>query len=138
MTTHYAYMVQVNRLQIGVNLGFYTAERAKPQPVEISFRLYFPEIPPYGIDDHADFLDYAVVCKAVEDFVTAKPFKLIEFMGMEVHRHLRAFLDARGLSHIKVWVQLNKIAAPVPGLTGGASFVHSDLPAGATYVEAPR
>jgi len=125
-------MISVNRLQVPAHVGFYTGERAKPQPVEICFRLYFPEAPLCSRDDNADFIDYGQLCKVLTDFVVSRDFKLVEFMGAELFRHLRADLDARGGQDIKLWLRLNKIAAPVPGLIGGASFTHCDLPANAT------
>lgn len=129
---HYAHMVSVNRLQAHAHLGFYTGERAKPQPVEICFRLYFPKAPAHTIDDEADFIDYGQLCKVLTDCIATRDFKLVEFMGAELFRILRADLDARDGQDIKLWLRLNKIAAPVPGLTGGASFTHCDLPPDAT------
>lgn len=114
------------------HLGFYTGERAKPQPVEISFRLYYPEAPGQTRDDDAGFIDYGQLCKGLTDLIAARSFKLIEFMGAELFRHVRADLDARGASHVKLWLRLNKIAAPVPGLIGGACYTECDLPPGAT------
>lgn len=134
--THYAHVLVANRLQLAVNLGFYTGERAKPQPVEVSFRMYFPTAPAQATNDEAEFIDYGMLCKSVHDFVSPREFKLVEFMAMEVFRHLREVLDAHGGSAIKLWLKLNKIAAPVPGLTGGASFIHSDLPTDATWISA--
>jgi len=52
---HYAHMITVNRLQAHACIGFYTGERAKPQPVEICFRLYFEQAPPCTLNDEADF-----------------------------------------------------------------------------------
>lgn len=129
---HYAHMLSVNRLQVHAHLGFYTGERAKLQPVEICFRLYFPEAPPFALDDEADFFDYGELCKVLTDFIASRDFKLVEFMGAELFRRLRADLDARHASHVKLWLRLNKVAAPVAGLTGGASFTQCDVPAGAT------
>ncbi len=129
---HYAHMVSVNRLQVHAHLGFYTGERAKLQPIEICFRLYFPKEPACSVNDEADFIDYGALCKVLTDLIAARDFKLIEFMGAELFRTLRANLDARGGVEIKLWLRLNKIAAPVPGLTGGASFTTCDLPAGST------
>jgi dihydroneopterin aldolase len=129
---HYAHMVSVNRLQVHAHLGFYTGERAKLQPIEICFRLYFPTEPVCSREDEGDFIDYGSLCKVLTDFIATRDFKLIEFMGAELFRQLRADLDARGGADIKLWLRLNKIAAPVPGLTGGASFTHCDLPPGAT------
>jgi dihydroneopterin aldolase len=130
--THYAHMVSVNRLQVHAHLGFYTGERAKMQPIELCFRLYFPKAPPHTTDDEANFIDYGQLCKVLTDHIASRDFKLIEFMGSELFRMLRADLDARGAGDVKLWLRLNKIAAPVPGLIGGASFTHCDLPAGAT------
>lgn len=130
--THYAHMVSVNRLQVHAHLGFYTGERAKLQPIEICFRMYFPQAPVCSGNDEADFIDYGELCKVLTDYVASRDFKLIEFMGADLHRHLRAELDRRNGQHIKLWLRLNKIAAPVAGLTGGASFTHCDLPADAT------
>ncbi|MDX2094561.1 MAG: dihydroneopterin aldolase [Alphaproteobacteria bacterium] len=129
---HFAHMVSVNRLQVPAHVGFYTGERAKPQPVEISFRLYFPEAPLCSRDDEADFIDYGELCKVLTDFILTRDFKLVEFMGAELFRHLRAELDGRGASHIRLWLHLSKVAAPLPGLIGGAGFTQCDLPADAT------
>ena len=130
--THYAHMISVNRLQTHAHLGFYTGERAKPQPVEICFRMYFPQAPICANDDEADFIDYGQLCKVLTDYIASRDFKLVEYMGSELFRQLRAELDRRGGEHIKLWLRLNKIAAPLPGLIGGASFTHCDLPPDAT------
>lgn len=129
---HYAHMLSVNRLQVAANIGFYTGERAKPQPVEICFRMYFAEAPAFSINDEADFYDYGQLCKFLTDYVDTHEFKLVEFMASQLFRVLRAELDHRGGGAIRLWLRVNKVAAPVPGLTGGASFTHCDLPAGAT------
>lgn len=129
---HYAHMISVNRLQVQVHLGFYTDERTKLQPIEICFRLHFPEAPLCTRDDEGDFIDYGSLCKLLTDFSSTHDFKLIEFMGTELFRLLRANLDARGREDVKLWLRLNKVAAPVPGLMEGTSFTHCDLPAGAT------
>src|SRR5689334_10706620 len=129
---HYAHMLSVNRLQLPAQIGFYTGERAKPQPVEICFRLYFPEAPPSGTNDTAEFYDYGELCKLLTQFVATREFNLVEFLGSELFRVLRAELDRRGGKAIKLWLRLNKVSAPVPGLTGGASFTKCDLPPDAT------
>ena len=104
----------------------------KPAACGGLFRLYYPEAPAHTADDEADFIDYGQLCKVLTDLIASRSFKLVEFMGSELFRHLRADLDARGASHIKLWLRLNKIAAPLPGLIGGASFTHCDLPPDAT------
>lgn len=131
---HYAHVLSVNRLKLDAHIGFYEAERLKQQPVEVSFRLYFADAIACNGDDEAHFFDYGVLCETLRSFVAEKKFNLIEFMSMELFRHLRAYLDAHGGQDAKLWLHFNKIEAPVPNLLGGASFVHSDLPADATYI----
>lgn len=124
---HYAHMISVNRLQVDAYIGFYEAERAKLQLVEISFRLYFPEAPVCTTDDNADFLDYGTLCKVVTDYMGTRKFNLIEYTGSELFRFLREYVDGRGGAGVKLWLCFNKIQAPVPGLQGGASFTLCDL-----------
>lgn len=130
--THYAHLLTVNRLQLAAHIGFYTGERAKPQPIEVSFRLYFPDAPDCAVNDEAHFIDYGALCKLLREYIEGKEFKLVEFMASDLFRYLRKVMDAQGGGAIKLWLSLNKVAAPVPGLTGGASFIHSDLPPNAT------
>jgi dihydroneopterin aldolase len=125
-------MVSINRLQVHAHLGFYTGERAKPQPVEISFRMYYPKAPAHTLNDEAEFIDYGQLCKGLTDYIAANSFKLVEFMGAELFRRLRADLDARGATQVRLWLQLNKVAAPLPGLIGGAYYTQCDLPPDAT------
>ncbi len=54
---HYPHIFSINRLHLAVHLGYYDAERKKPQPVEVTLRLYFPEAPACARDDFAKFID---------------------------------------------------------------------------------
>lgn len=129
---HYSHMVSVNRLEVSAHIGFYESERAKLQPVEICFRLYFPGKPSCASDDEAAFIDYGVLCGVLTDYIASRKFNLIEYMGSELFRHLREYLDGQGHKDIKLWLRMNKIQAPVKGLVGGASFTTCDLPPDAT------
>ncbi len=131
---HYPYVLSLNKLRLIVHLGFYDAERAGTQPIEICLRLYFGQAPAYAADEKLSFLDYASIAKTISDYVEARSFKLIEFMGSEIFAQIRALLDAKGLAEVKLWMCLNKIEAPVPGLMGGASYTQSDLPPNASVV----
>lgn len=131
---HYAYVLSVSRLQLPAHIGFYEKERNEKQLVEISFRLYFDHPISSNHDDKGEFFDYAKLSDHLRVFVESQKFNLIEYMGMALFRHLRAEVDRLGGASAKLWVQMNKIHAPVPGLLGGASFVHSDLPADATFI----
>ncbi len=131
---HYAHVVSVSRLQFEMLLGFLPDERQQKQQVEISFRLYFPGEIDCNRDDEADFFDYGMLSAAIRDYAQQRRFNLIEFAAMQLFQHLRSVVDSKGGEAVKLWLQLNKIQAPVPGLLGGASFVHSDLPPDATFI----
>ena len=132
--THFAYMVAVNRLEIEAHIGFYEKERNEKQPIELSFRLYFAAIPDYAKNDNAHFFDYGKLSEALRHHAEARKYNLIEYMGMELFGCLRQTVDTMGGNDVCLWLALNKTKAPVPGLLGGASFVHSDLPADATFI----
>jgi hypothetical protein len=55
-------------------------------------------------------------------------------MAMHLFYALRAEITRMGGGDVRLWLELNKIKAPVPNLLGGALFVHSDLPADATFI----
>lgn len=131
---HYAHVLSLNRLELDAYIGFYEEERNKLQPVEISFRLYFPGELACNRDDEAPFFNYAMLADAMREFVQSQKFNLIEYMTMALFRFLRGRVNEMGGTEAKLWLQLNKIKAPVPGLKDGASFFHSDLPADATFI----
>jgi len=134
MAAHYPYVLSLNKLRLMVHLGFYDAERAGMQPVEICLRLYFAEAPAYAHDEKLSFLDYATIAKLIQTYVDARNFKLIEFMASDIFSEIRQFLNGRGLEAVKLWMCLNKVEAPVPGLVGGAAYTQTDLPPNATVV----
>ena len=125
----YRHIFSLNRLELAVHLGYYTPERKSLQPVEVSARLYFPEAPECVRDDHGKFIDYAKLADIMQAVVAAREFRLLEYLATELFDALRQFLDARGCAEVKIWLRATKRNAPVPHLTGGASFTTSDLPA---------
>lgn len=133
--THYAHCFTVNRLRLGVRLGYEEPERKKPQPVEADIRLYFPKAPDCVGNDFGGFIDYAALCSRVSHFAERDEFRLLEYLTGALFHELRAFVDSKGGVEVKLWLKLTKCAAPVPYLEGGASFLMSDLPADATVVD---
>lgn len=134
---HYAHILTLNRLRVQAHLGFYDTERGVRQDVDISLRLYFPEAPAAANDDHAEFLDYGKLAEAIRGWAESGEFRLVEFMGVEAFRQVREYLDMRGYDSVKLWLELTKVIPPVPGLQGGSSFIHSDLPKDATTAWSP-
>jgi len=131
---HYAAQFSIHRLALDAHLGVYDAERASPQPVAISLRLYFSKAPICAGDDHGAFIDYAALCDAITHAVETREFRLIEFMAQECFGIARAFVDKRGATDVALWLKLTKLAPDVKHLQQGASFTLSDLPADATVV----
>jgi FolB domain-containing protein len=129
---HYSHIFSINRLHLAAHLGYYDAERRKPQPVEVTLRLYFPEAPPCARDDYGRFIDYDKLAAAIYGLAEAREFRLIEYMTMEVYDVVRRYVNEHASADVKLWLRLTKLATPVPHLTGGASFTTSDLPAGCT------
>lgn len=132
--THYAHIFSVDRIEFDAHLGFYAEERAKPQKVGVSMRFYFPASPSWSHDDHAGFIDYAEAVKLVEQAAGARSFNLIEYMAREMFGIVRSYLDTHHGEDIKLWLKLTKCHPPIPAVKSGASFMLSDLPAGASSV----
>lgn len=131
---HYASSFSINRLALEARLGIYDTERAAPQPVAVSLRLYFPEAPACAHDDHAGFIDYAALAAQLTDLVLQREFRLIEYMAQELFCAARQYVSGTGGDAVKIWLKLTKCRPDVPYLVEGASFTLSDLPAGATWV----
>jgi len=131
---HYAYCLSLKRLSLMAHIGFYEQERNELQEIEVSFRLYFEEAIACNHDDSAAFFNYGVLADHLRSVAISQKFNLIEYMSMAMFRHLRAEIDAMGGEKARLWLELDKIHAPVPGLKGGASFTYSDLPADATFI----
>lgn len=132
---HYGSSFIIERLALDASIGLYAEERANAQPVAISVRLYFPELPnAAGNDDEEVFINYAGLSNRLTDTVKRQHFQLIEYMGYELFKQAREYVNVHGGESIALWLKLTKCAPAVEYLENGASFVMSDLPAGATVV----
>lgn len=133
---HYASSFIIERLALDASIGLYAEERAQVQPIAISVRLYFPELPDATSDDEGLFIDYDALCKRLIKTVERQHFQLIEYMAHELFKQARGYLDEHEGQAVALWLKLTKCKPAVPHLEQGASFVMSDLPPGATVVEA--
>lgn len=133
---HYPYCFAIGRLQLAVHMGWEVPERRKPQPVDVDIRLYFPSEPACMTNDNGPFIDYDGLCNGIHTIAASQEFRLIEYMANVVFKHVRDYVDATGNAEVRIWLSLTKAAPPVPHLMGGAAFVLSDLPYGATIVSA--
>jgi len=131
--TYYPAILQLNRLRLCVHLGVPEDERAQPQTVEVDIHFFLPALPECAENDHSEqYICYGTLSDALIRFVKGKSFHLIEYLTHQLYIQTREYLaecfDADRAQAIKIRVRLHKIAPPVPALSGGASFIYSDLP----------
>lgn len=131
--THYAQIFTINNQRFSANLGYYDHERAVTQLISVDLRLYFPIPPECANTDQAPFIDYAILIQAMKDYVEGKEFSLIEYLATQFFAIARGIMSEQVSHDIKLWLRLTKVNPPIPGLMDGASYVLSDLPAGATF-----
>lgn len=133
MTQCYPACLTMHKLHLSVNLGRWDDERARLQPVEVSVKFFFPELPPASLEDSAQVMCYDDLSVELADYVKDKNFLLIEYLTVQLHKVIRDNMRRQMgdvYEPVKVWVRLHKFNAPIPSLTGGASFVYTDLPEG--------
>lgn len=136
MAQYYAHVFSINRLQLAAHLGCYAKERSKAQQVELSVRFYFPEMPDCARNDNGSFIDYDTVSNEMHKIAEKTEFRLIEYMAMQLHKHIRKLVNKQADKNVKIWLKLTKLAPPVPHLLGGASYIYSDLPSDARTIAA--
>lgn len=139
MTPSFQACLGVHRLRLSVALGYGRGERSKPQPVEVELRIFFKDLPKSCEDEGEPFLCYDSLSTALQDLVSGREFRLIEYMGNELFKTVRANIVKQmgdeAAKRIHVWLKLHKCVPPVPYMLGGASMVLSDLPGGLTAAD---
>ena len=112
--------IHVHRLGLEVRLGCDAAERAGPQLVELDARIRFARpLDACHTDDLDDTVCYAALAESCRRLAASREFHLIEHLGHELHRTLRAHLP----DGARLTLSLRKVAPPVEGLIGGVSFI---------------
>lgn len=119
---HYA-QIKINGLELQVNLGWPSGERKKPQIVKLDVCIDFPA-PPSGCvtDQLTDTYCYDALITIIKNNIAEQHFRLLERLGQEIHRVIKANLPADFLVHI----QLTK-KPPILNLTGGVTFCFGDI-----------
>lgn len=129
-------MFTVERIEMMAHLGYYDDERAKRQPIEITFRLYFPEAPECFGNDFGKFIDYQKIIAIMDSMIVEREYRLIEFLTHELYHVIRNYLDAHKAADVKVWIAVTKLKPDIPQMQGGAKFIYSDLPPNAAIIHA--
>ncbi len=133
MSVSYPACLNLYKLHLSVYLGRWDEERARLQPVEVSVKFFFPELPPASRQDDSEVMCYDALAAELETYVKDKRFLHIEYLTIQLYEAIRAnMLHQMGDAYreVKIWIRMHKIGAPIPALTGGASFVYTDLPDG--------
>ncbi len=136
LSSHYGSMFTVERIEMMAHLGYYDDERARRQPVEITFRLYFPKAPECFGNDTGKFIDYQKVIVLFEEMIITREYRLIEYLTHQLYQVLREFLDVRGEQEVKIWMAVTKLKPDIPQMQGGAKYIYCDLPNDAVIVHA--
>ena len=136
----YIAALSINNLRLSVRLGVGEGERERPQAVELNARFYFEELSECAINDESQkFICYDSICNRLLNYVDGKEFRFLEYLTMDLHRvihdNLEEQLGEQRTSKLRIWLQIRKLAAPVPYMTGGAEFTYSDIPSTSNLVE---
>lgn len=126
--------LHINQLRLFVHLGEGELERSQEQPIDIDVSIYFADLPSACKNDDGDFICYDKLSGLLGAKATEKPYRLIEFLCMQLYDVTRAEIvravgDAAA-SRIFVRLCLTKPDAPVEGLLGGSSFEYTDIVSG--------
>lgn len=94
--------IEIHRLRVSTHIGVPALERAKPQTVFITIRIF----PSQGLDGLHDnirsTIDYAAVASEVEALAIAKPRHLIETLATDCAEHL---LSSHPMASVTVTVE---------------------------------
>jgi FolB domain-containing protein len=119
--------LSLRQLRLPVRLGVGEEERAMAQDVLVDIDFYYELPPACAEDDSGDYLCYHQIAEEIRLLLASRPFRLIEFLTMEIYRRLRV----RAPEGVKLRVMLRKPAIGLGYVEGGAGFCYSDMPCGA-------
>lgn len=124
--TQYASFLSINKLVQKVSLGITKEEQSIPQDISLDIRLYLPNELSSFNNDNGEYICYHNISEKIAVLCTAKSYRLIEFLGLEIYRMIRAEIKPE----IKIWLSINKTKILLKYVEGGTSFTYTDLPAG--------
>ena len=119
----YASFLSINKLVQKVRLGISQEERSQPQEIRLDLRLYLPNKLSSFEDDNGEYICYHEISEKIATLCSAKEYRLIEFLGSEIYRMIRATIAPE----IKIWLSLNKTKILLEYVEGGTSFTYTDL-----------
>lgn len=114
--------LRVKNLSLQVHLGCTAEERASTQEIRVDVAFRFNEPPPGEKTDRLeDTLCYAEVCAALKNHLAGREFNLVEKIGCDFHRILKARFP-----NVQSQVKVHKVRPPVDDLLGGVEYLCGD------------
>ena len=99
--------IEICDLELMATIGVPDAERAQPQRLTISIKLWPRAHFSTLVDDVANAVDYAAVCRDVKEFVSRREDRLIETLASRVAEHL---LGSYPITRVEI--ELRKFVLP--------------------------
>ncbi len=113
------YRLRIERLELWVRLGCTVGERERPQRVAVSVSVDFAGEPRACQSDALEHtVCAAALAAALRGVADSDEFSLIEHLAWRLHAAAAQLLTAGTCLEL----ELEKLAPPIPGLTGGVSF----------------
>ncbi len=115
--------LQIRQLDLQLNLGWRSKERAKEQGILLDIDLDFPCAPTACETDHLDnTVCYDQLIQTIRQQLGDKHYRLVEHLGRDIYMIVKSQLPANTSAAIHI-TKFPKIA----GLTGGVCFTYGDI-----------
>ncbi|SHE44055.1 dihydroneopterin aldolase [Ferrithrix thermotolerans DSM 19514] len=113
-----SFTISLRELKVLANIGVGEGERLEKQPVTIDIELELADVP--NSDEIHESCDYGAVAAFVVSEVSARSYKLLETMAMDLGRKI-----LRDEKVASIRVSVTKVRPPVPVLlrSAGATYV---------------
>lgn len=121
MTSHYS-QLQIRQVDLQLNLGWRSKERAQEQGILLDIDIHFPTAPAACETDHLDnTVCYDQLIQTIREQLGDKPFRLIEHLARDIYLIVKTALpeNATTVIHITKFPK-------VTGLIGGVCFSYGD------------
>lgn len=121
MSTHYS-QLKIRQVDLQLNLGWRSKERAQEQGILLDIDIYFPIAPAACETDHLDnTVCYDQLIQTIREKLGDKPFRLIEHLARDIYLIVKTALPDNATTAIHV-TKFPK----VKGLIGGVCFSYGD------------
>lgn len=121
-TTNLQCELHIHSLELNLNLGWRTKERALEQAIFLDMDIHFPT-PPEAChtDDLDDTVCYAKLIEEIREKTSAKQYKLVEHLSADIYHLAKKHMPVNACINIRI-TKYPQIA----GLKNGVSFEYGD------------